>query len=59
LEARVPSSSFFNPEQQAQLVEDMFDNGYFTTGKFVVNGQDLTAYADRALAALHSGRGAP
>ncbi|MEM7624989.1 MAG: hypothetical protein AAF333_05120 [Planctomycetota bacterium] len=46
-------------EQQATLIEKAFEAGYFTSGTFMHNGKDYTAYVDRAVAMVRDGKGAP
>src|SRR5262249_54767875 len=50
-----------NPEQQAELIEQAYDSGYFDCpgNRFVYNGNDYTDYINRAVAQLRSGQGAP
>lgn len=49
------------PEQQAHLIEEAYEQGYFDSpnGTFEINGQDATAYLEEALRQLHAGQGAP
>ncbi len=46
-------------EQQAALIEAIFEAGFFETGRFVADGQDLSLVARAALHELRAGRGAP
>lgn len=50
-----------NPEQQAELIEQCYANGYFDNGETVFNycGRDHTKYARSAVTQLRAGKGAP
>lgn len=50
-----------DPEQQAQLIQNAWDTGYFDApeGRFIWRETDYTDYLRTALAELHAGRGAP
>jgi len=53
-----------NPEDQAELIEQMFRRGFFDTGSFVYTASDgstvdRTAYAQRVMDQLQRGIGAP
>ncbi len=58
------SWSELNPEQQAELIQQAYQYGYFdpssaNSGKFVYNGKDYSAYVAEALKQLRAGKGAP
>jgi hypothetical protein len=55
------SWSELNPEQQAELIETAYREGFFDgTGKrFMVNGIDYTDYMNNVMNQVHSGQGAP
>jgi hypothetical protein len=55
------SWSELNPEQQAELLETAYRQGFFdgTGRRFVVNGVDYTDYLNEALKQVRSGQGAP
>lgn len=75
--ADVPGTLWRNlePEQQAELTEDVYDSDFFdrdtsnpNRGKFIVDnddcdgervGEDLTAYAKVAVEQIRAGRGIP
>jgi hypothetical protein len=53
-----------NPEDQAQLIEQMFAKGFFTTGEFKFTASDgtvvdRTAYAEQVMDQIRRGLGAP
>jgi hypothetical protein len=53
-----------NPEQQAELMEQAYDYGYFDVtnpnyGTFKYNGKDYTAYVANAVRQMLAGEGAP
>lgn len=55
------SWSELNPEQQAHLIEEAYNQNLFTdpNARFVYNGNDYTDYARNAIAEMRAGRGAP
>ncbi|MEW6730043.1 MAG: LysM peptidoglycan-binding domain-containing protein [Acidobacteriota bacterium] len=55
------SWSQLNPEQQAELLEQAFANGFFNApgNRFFYNGTDYTDYLNDALRQVRSGKGAP
>jgi hypothetical protein len=55
------SWSELNPEQQSELLEQAYKNGFFdgTGRRFVHNGTDYTDYLNEALRQVRSGQGAP
>lgn len=49
-------------EQQAHLLEEAWEQGYFEPGgdrRFMVDGRDMTAYLEEALRNVRAGRGGP
>lgn len=60
-QASVPGTPWaqLEPEQQAELIEDAYNAGYFDSGTFTHGGQDLTSYMDAAMRQLRAGEGAP
>lgn len=52
------SFSSLNPEQQAQMLQDAFTSGYFTSGSFKAGGTDYTAVMDAAMKDVRAGKGA-
>jgi hypothetical protein len=55
------SWSELNPEQQAELLETAYRQGFFdgTGRRFMVNGVDYTDYMNNVLKQVRSGQGAP
>jgi hypothetical protein len=58
-EVSVPGTPWedLEPEQQAELLETAYAEGYFTSGTF--RNPELSAYMDEAIRKLRSGEGAP
>ena len=55
------SWSELNPEQQAELLQTAYRNGFFNNpgGRFIYNTVDYTDYLNNALSQVRNGQGAP